>query len=109
VGRPKRVLIVCGTGIATSTVVAQKVKEYCETQGIEVVVDQGKVMDILRGADDYDLVVHVEWLSRLSSAFETPELARHLLESTSAEQACHHLQAAVEGRSSSGTTGNQQA
>jgi PTS system galactitol-specific IIA component len=52
---------------------------------------------------------HVEWLSRLSSAFETPELAKHLLESTSAEQACHHLQAAVEGRRSSGTTGNQQA
>jgi PTS system galactitol-specific IIB component len=57
VGRARRVLIVCGTGIATSTVVAQKVKEYCEAQGIEVVVDQGKVMDILRGADDYDLVV----------------------------------------------------
>ena len=55
--RPKRVLIVCGTGVATSTMVALKVKEYCQSQGIEVAIEQGKVMDILRGADGYDLVV----------------------------------------------------
>ena len=70
-GRPKRVLIVCGTGIATSTVVAHKVKEYCEAQGIEVVVDQGKVMDILRGADDYDLVVST---TQVPSSVSTPSV-----------------------------------
>ena len=70
-GRPKRVLIVCGTGIATSTVVAQKVKEYCEAQEIEVVVDQGKVMDILRGADDYDLVVST---TQVPSSVSTPSV-----------------------------------
>ncbi|MCA1688631.1 MAG: PTS sugar transporter subunit IIA [Actinobacteria bacterium] len=40
---------------------------------------------------------HVEWLSRLSSAFQTPQLAHELLETTSAEQACRLLQAEVEG------------
>jgi len=39
---------------------------------------------------------HVEWLSRLSSAFHSPELASKLLESTNAEQACRLLQAEIE-------------
>lgn len=70
-GSPRRILIVCGTGIATSTVVAQKVKEYCEAQGIEVAVDQGKVMDILRGADDYDLVVST---TQVPASVSTPSV-----------------------------------
>jgi PTS system galactitol-specific IIA component len=39
---------------------------------------------------------HVEWLSGLSSAFQTPELAQKLLESTSTVQACRLLQAEIE-------------
>jgi PTS system galactitol-specific IIA component len=44
---------------------------------------------------------HVEWLSRLSSAFQTPKLAQKLLESTSTVQACRLLRAGVEGQSTS--------
>jgi mannitol/fructose-specific phosphotransferase system IIA component (Ntr-type) len=40
---------------------------------------------------------HVEWLSRLASAFQTPELAHKLLAAPNAEQACRQLQAGVEG------------
>jgi galactitol PTS system EIIA component len=40
---------------------------------------------------------HVEWLSRLASAFQTPQLASELLESSSSEQVCRLLQARVEG------------
>jgi galactitol PTS system EIIA component len=40
---------------------------------------------------------HVEWLSRLSSAFQTPQLAQRLLESTTTEQASRLLQVEVEG------------
>jgi len=40
---------------------------------------------------------HVQWLSRLASAFQTPELAHKLLGSPNAEQACRHLRAGVEG------------
>ncbi len=39
---------------------------------------------------------HVEWLSRLASAFHSPQLAHELLESTEPEQACHLLQAEIE-------------
>ncbi|MBI5027695.1 MAG: PTS galactitol transporter subunit IIB [Actinobacteria bacterium] len=53
----KRVLIICGTGIATSTVVAIKVREHLAAVGIEAIVDQGKVMDLLRGDVDADLIV----------------------------------------------------
>jgi PTS system galactitol-specific IIA component len=45
---------------------------------------------------------HVEWLSRLSSAFQTPELARKLLQSTSAQQACRLLQAEIEDHNTRG-------
>jgi galactitol PTS system EIIB component len=70
-GERKRILIVCGTGIATSTVVAQKVKEYCEGQGLEVAIDQAKVMETLRGVDGYDLVVST---TQLPSGVSTPSV-----------------------------------
>ena len=54
----KKILVICGTGIATSTVVATKIREYLNRdpnlQGTQIV--QGKVMDILRGTDA-DLIV----------------------------------------------------
>jgi PTS system galactitol-specific IIB component len=53
----KRVLVICGTGVATSTVVATRVREHCESEGIDVTVTQGKVMDLLSGAHDVDLIV----------------------------------------------------
>lgn len=53
----KSIMVICGTGVATSTVVATKIKEHCARRGIEVTVKQGKVMDLLRGNPDADLVV----------------------------------------------------
>jgi PTS system galactitol-specific IIB component len=52
----KRVLVICGTGVATSTVVATRVREHCESEGIDVTVTQGKVMDLLSGAQVPDSV-----------------------------------------------------
>jgi mannitol/fructose-specific phosphotransferase system IIA component (Ntr-type) len=40
---------------------------------------------------------HVEWLSRLASAFQTPQLAHMLLGSQSTQQVCRLLQAGIEG------------
>lgn len=40
---------------------------------------------------------HVEWLSRLASAFQTPELSNKLLNSPNAEHACRVLKPGVEG------------
>lgn len=53
----KKLLVICGTGIATSTVVAMKIKSHCEERGIAVDITQGKVMDIVRGIEGYDLIV----------------------------------------------------
>lgn len=53
----KRVLIVCGTGVATSTMIADKVRRHLEQRGIDVKVDQTKVSELHRGAQGYDLIV----------------------------------------------------
>ncbi|MGP9538279.1 PTS sugar transporter subunit IIB [Brachybacterium sp. AOP43-C2-M15] len=53
----KKVLIICGTGVATSTVVAAKVRDHLAAAGIGAEVSQGKVMDLVRGEVDADLVV----------------------------------------------------
>lgn len=53
----KKVLIICGTGVATSTVVAAKVRDHLAEKGIGANVVQGKVMDLINGDVDADLIV----------------------------------------------------
>lgn len=53
----KNVLIICGTGVATSTVIAAKVRDHLAANGVGANVVQGKVMDLVGGATDADLVV----------------------------------------------------
>ena len=53
----KRILVACGNGIATSTVVATKIREKCEEAGISVTVTQCKLLEVEAKADDYDLLV----------------------------------------------------
>jgi PTS system galactitol-specific IIB component len=53
----KKVLVICGTGVATSTMVASSIKEHCSAQGIDVEVSQGKVMDLLSGTPQVDVIV----------------------------------------------------
>ena len=59
----KRVLIVCGTGVATSTVVADKVRRHLESVGIPATVEQTKVTELHRGAAGYDVVVSTTQIS----------------------------------------------
>ncbi len=53
----KRILVICATGVATSTVVVQKLKEFCKTHGLDVAISQGKVADVLRGDIQADFIV----------------------------------------------------
>lgn len=53
----KRVIIACGNGVATSTVVAAKVKDYCAANGVSIDVTQCRMIELHDKADDYDLVV----------------------------------------------------
>lgn len=49
----------CGTGIATSTIVTGKVKTWIKENGYEseVRVIQGKLSDEIKRIDDYDIVI----------------------------------------------------
>ena len=53
----KRVLVACGNGIATSTIVATKIREKCEENGIAVTVMQCKLLEDGSKAADFDLLV----------------------------------------------------
>lgn len=53
----KKILVVCGTGVATSTVVVRKVKDFCQSEGFTATVDQGKVSDLVSGSTNADFIV----------------------------------------------------
>ena len=53
----KKILVACGTAIATSTVVAKKLEEKLKARGIDVKIDQCKASEVGGKASHYDLVV----------------------------------------------------
>jgi PTS system galactitol-specific IIB component len=53
----KKILVACGTAIATSTVVAKKLEERLHALGIEVKIDQCKASEVSARVSSYDLVV----------------------------------------------------
>lgn len=55
--QPKRVLVACGTAIATSTVVAKAIEEGLAARGVPVVTRQCKAAEVPALAKDFDLVV----------------------------------------------------
>lgn len=55
--QPKRILVACGTAIATSTVVARAIEEALATRGIKAVTRQCKAAEVPSLASGYDLIV----------------------------------------------------
>lgn len=53
----KRILVSCGTAIATSTVVAKAIEEALKERGIDVTTRQCKASEIKSLVEGYDLVV----------------------------------------------------
>ncbi|MBP1948391.1 PTS sugar transporter subunit IIB [Virgibacillus litoralis] len=55
----KKLLIMCGTGIATSTVVKGKVEEWLKENNLnnEVKIYQSKISDEINRIDEYDIVL----------------------------------------------------
>ena len=55
----KKLLVMCGSGIATSTVVVGKVKQWLKDNGYEdkVQVFQSKVSEEVNRLDEYDVVI----------------------------------------------------
>ncbi|MDK2981540.1 MAG: galactitol system component [Chloroflexota bacterium] len=54
---PKRILVACGTAIATSTVVAKGIEEALKERGIQVITRQCKASEVRSLADDANLIV----------------------------------------------------
>jgi len=57
VDTPKRILVACGTAIATSTVVARGIEEALKERGIEVITRQCKAAEVRSLVSGADLVV----------------------------------------------------
>ena len=55
----KKLLIMCGSGIATSTVAAGKVKQWLKDNNLEdqVKIYQSKIAEEVNHIDDYDAVI----------------------------------------------------
>jgi PTS system galactitol-specific IIB component len=56
-GEPKRILVSCGTAIATSTVVAMAIEEALRDRGIKVTIRQCKASEVPSLVQGMDLVV----------------------------------------------------
>ena len=52
-----KILVACGSGVATSTVIADRVKKLCESNGFNVNVQQVKVVQVENMSKDFDLIV----------------------------------------------------
>ena len=55
--RKKRVLIVCGTAIATSTMVAYKVEEFLKKKGIPAEIRRAMTSESKTASKDVDLII----------------------------------------------------
>ncbi|MFD2762169.1 PTS sugar transporter subunit IIB [Lentibacillus juripiscarius] len=55
----KKVLVVCGTGVATSTIVTGKVKNWLLENDLmnQVELHQGKINDTTHKWNDYDFII----------------------------------------------------
>ncbi|WP_348250111.1 PTS sugar transporter subunit IIB, partial [Salmonella enterica] len=53
----KMILLLCGTGVATYTAVAEKVMEYCKVNGLDVNYSQTNVASLPSNTDGSALVV----------------------------------------------------
>lgn len=58
-GATKTILVICGTGIATSTLVVSKLQAFLNAHPElpPTRIRQGKVMDVISGAGDADVIV----------------------------------------------------
>lgn len=53
----KQILVACGNGIATSTVVATKIRNYLSEQGIDAETTQTRLTEVPGKVANYDLLV----------------------------------------------------
>lgn len=65
----KKIMVACGTGMATSTMIATKVREFLKEENIDVDVNQCMISELSHHDGKYDLFITS---MRLNNSFETP-------------------------------------
>lgn len=53
----KKILVACGSGVCTSTVAIQKIRELCESKKINVTIGQCTIAEVVVKQDQYDVIV----------------------------------------------------
>lgn len=53
----KKILVACGTGMSTSTMIAQRVQDYLSSQGIAVTISQCCLNEIPYNCSGMDLII----------------------------------------------------
>ena len=66
----KKILTVCGSGVATSVMCAKKIKDYCQEKGIDVDVSPISFGQLSGNAIDADIIVSVN--SKLQTTNDIP-------------------------------------
>jgi len=67
--RKYRIASVCGAGLATSTWIANRLKDSLAERGIEADIMEMKIMDLALSASNYDLIVSA---SNLGQVYDVP-------------------------------------
>lgn len=68
----KRILVVCGMGVATSTVANKTITDYLSSKGIKANITQAKVTEIAAYAGEVDLIVLMATGANISSDIKIP-------------------------------------
>ncbi|NLM26350.1 MAG: PTS sugar transporter subunit IIB [Firmicutes bacterium] len=71
-----RILIACGTGVATSTLCAERVKEICSDRGFEIEVTQCTLGEIPNLSSQVDIIV-------TTSKYNNKSLGKPIISGTS--------------------------
>lgn len=67
-----KILIACGSGIATSTVIANRVKKVCADNGYDVQIEQVKIVEVSEKSKDFDLIVSS---AKVPASVQTPSVS----------------------------------
>jgi PTS system galactitol-specific IIB component len=68
----KRVLVLCGNGVATSTIACKKIEEYMTANGVRCEVIQAKIGELASYADKVDVIVLMAMGASLPAGVNKP-------------------------------------
>lgn len=68
----KKILVVCGMGVATSTVANKTISDYLASKGIKVSINQAKVTELAAYAGQVDLIVLMATGAKIPSNINVP-------------------------------------